>query len=70
MTEPKDSREVKCRAFMNQSLHVHHDLVGSGDDKKDLVSVEGPRCSLDLSKAEALDFAAAIVWAANGGRKG
>lgn len=66
--EPRDSREVKCTAFMNHSIHVQHDQVGS--DKKDLVSVEGPRCSLDLSKAEALDIAAAIVWAANGGSTG
>lgn len=64
--EPKDSTEVKCTEFMKQSIHVHHDLVGS--DKKDLISVEAPRCSLDLGKAEALNLAAAIVWAANGGR--
>jgi hypothetical protein len=68
MNEPKDSRAVECAVFMNQSLHIHHDQVGS--DKKDLISVEGPRCSLDLSKAEAIDLAAALVWAANGGRQG
>ena len=62
--EPKDQREVKCSEFMSHSIYVIADTTPAGD----LVSVEGPRCSLDLSKAEAIDLAAAIVWAANGGR--
>lgn len=67
--EPKESREVKCMTYMAQQVHVTPHMV-VGDNELAYVSIEGGRVSLDLSKAEAIDLATAIVWAANGGSTG
>lgn len=58
----ENTSHVRTSAFMDQVLHIGIERTEGGPDR---VSVEGGRCSLDLSQQEARELANAILYAAN-----
>lgn len=59
----ENTSHVRTSAFMDQTLHIG--IEHSTGSAPDCVSIEGGRCSLDLSQQEARELANAILYAAN-----